>query len=109
MVIELRLRAGRPFEPTTRQLHGLACALFEGRQAEGHGGGEKPFTIWPLHPDPKAPRTGWLLRAPWLRLGLPQSVLAACAQLPLRPLAYTVTEGAHLPSPHARRAPVPTP
>jgi len=108
MVIELRLRAGRPFEPTTRQLHGLACALFEGRQAAGHGGGEKPFTIWPLHPDPKAPGTGWLLRAAWLRAGLPQSVLAACGQLRLGPVAYTVTEAAHLPAAHAQLAAGPT-
>src|SRR5260370_39970881 len=108
MVIELRLRAGRPFEPTTRQLHGLACALFEGRQAEGHGGGEKPFTIWPRHPDPKAPGTGWLLPAAWLRGGLPQSVLAAGGHPRLGPGAHTVTEAAHLPAAHAQLAAEPT-
>jgi CRISPR/Cas system endoribonuclease Cas6 (RAMP superfamily) len=104
MVIELRLHASRRFEPNTRQLHGLACTLFEGSHANGHAGGEKPFTIWPLHPDPQAPGTGWLLRAAWLRAGLPQSVLAACGQLRLGPVTYTVTEVAHRPGAHAQLA-----
>lgn len=29
-IMEMRLCPARPFEPTTRQLHGLACAVFEG-------------------------------------------------------------------------------
>jgi CRISPR-associated endoribonuclease Cas6 len=63
----LRLRARWPLEPETRQLHGLACALFEGDMACQQGPGQeeaghiqhiqpgpdhlgqrKPFAVWPL-------------------------------------------------------------
>jgi CRISPR-associated endoribonuclease Cas6 len=67
-IVELRLQPARLLQPATRQLHGLACTLFEGAHADGHLGQAKQFTIWPLHPDPD----GWLLRAAWLSAGLPQ-------------------------------------
>src|ERR1039458_7469361 len=57
-IVEMRLRPSRPLEPTTRQLHGLACAVFEGTYSASHVGQDKQFTIWPLNPDPDwgAPR-----------------------------------------------------
>jgi CRISPR-associated endoribonuclease Cas6 len=103
-VIELRLRAGWPLEATTRQLHGLACAVFEGEHADGHAGGEKPFTVWPLSPDPAAPGTGWLLRTAWLRAGLPQRVLAAYGQLRLGHVTCKVTDVNYGPATHAELA-----
>jgi hypothetical protein len=48
-LIELRLKATWPVRPDVRQMHGLACALFEGEGAE-HFGQEKPFAVWPLRP-----------------------------------------------------------
>jgi CRISPR-associated endoribonuclease Cas6 len=103
-VIELRLRATWPLEATTRQLHGLACAVFEGQHADGHAGGEKPFTVWPLSPDPEEPGTGWLLRTAWLRSGLPQAVLAAYGQLRLGHVTCKVADVAYQPATHAELA-----
>jgi hypothetical protein len=103
-VIELRLRAGWPLEATTRQLHGLACAVFEGQHADDHSGPEKSFTVWPLSPDPAEPGTGWLLRTAWLRSGLPQEVLAAYGQLRLGHVTCAVTDVAYRPATHAELA-----
>lgn len=96
-IVELRLQPARPLQPATRQLHGLACALFEGTHSDDHLGHAKQFTIWPLHPDPD----GWLLRAAWLAPGLPHSVLAACGQLRLGPVTCTVSDIALRPAAHA--------
>jgi CRISPR-associated endoribonuclease Cas6 len=61
-VMTLRLKALRPLDPGARQLHGLACALFEGGQlgadspaadqrvVADHLGPQKPFAVWPLQP-----------------------------------------------------------
>lgn len=96
VVIELRLRADHAFNPTTRQLHGLACALFEGTELTSHTGQDKPFTVWPLSQTPE----GWLLRAAWLLPGFPQAMLAGCGQLRLGPVTYAVTDLAFHPAPH---------
>jgi hypothetical protein len=96
-IVELRLQPSRPFDPTTRQLHGLACALFEGAYSPDHSGHDKQFAIWPLSPA----GGGWLLRAAWLADGLPQTVLAACGQLRLGPVTCTVTDLALRPVAHA--------
>jgi CRISPR-associated endoribonuclease Cas6 len=94
VIVELRLQApGRDYSPTTVQLHGLACALFEGTSSGGHEGQEKPFSIWPL----TTTEDGWLLRAAWLGPGLPHSVLAACGQLRIGPVFCTVTDVALKP------------
>jgi len=92
-IVELRLRAqGRnpPAQPTTRQLHGLACTLFEGARTPDtqHAAAEKPFTIWPLRPAPD----GWLLRAAWLPPGFPQTITAATSEVRLGPVTCTVTD-----------------
>jgi CRISPR-associated endoribonuclease Cas6 len=97
VIVELRLRPkaarssrGLEPEPTTRQVHGLACALFEGsRSGElAHAAHDKPFTIWPLRPAPG----GWLLRGAWLPSGFPQSVLAASGEVRLGPTVCTLTD-----------------
>jgi hypothetical protein len=103
-VIELRLRASWPLQATTRQLHGLACAVFEGEHSNGHDGQEKPFTVWPLNRDTRDPGRGWLLRTAWLRRNLPQTVLAACGQLRLGHVTCTVTDVAYQPATHAELA-----
>lgn len=92
VIIELRLRAHRatrsPYVPTTVQLHGLACALFEDTAGADHDGQDKPFSIWPLSETPG----GWLLRAAWLGPGIPQAALAACGQLRVGPIFCTATD-----------------
>lgn len=92
VIVELRLRANRvtrtPYLPTTVQLHGLACTLFEGARYSGHEAQEKPFSIWPLTPV----ADGWLLRAAWLATGFSQQVLSACGQLRVGPILCTVTD-----------------
>src|ERR1039457_6184968 len=92
-IVEMRLRPSRPIEPTTRQLHGLACAVFEGTYSASHVGQDKQFTIWPLNPDPD----GWLPRGAWLPPGLPPSVLAFCGQLRIGSVTCAVTDLAFRP------------
>jgi CRISPR-associated endoribonuclease Cas6 len=96
-IVEMRLRPSRPLEPTTRQLHGLACTVFEGTSSPNHVSQDKPFTIWPLNQDPD----GWLLRAAWLPSSLPHSVLAACGQLRIGPVTCAVTDLAFHPALHS--------
>jgi CRISPR-associated endoribonuclease Cas6 len=101
VIVEMRLRADRAgYVPTTVQLHGLACALFEGEYSVNHDDQDKPFSVWPLIPVPD----GWLLRAAWLPGGFPQSVLAACGQVRIGPKACTVTDLALRPVPFAELA-----
>jgi CRISPR-associated endoribonuclease Cas6 len=106
-IVELRLFPSRPVAPTSRQLHGLACTLFEGPMgALGeaiHASQEKPFSVWPLR---KAPG-GWLLRSAWLPHGFPHAMLAACGQVRLGPVACTIADIAFRPATHAGIADVP--
>ncbi len=95
-IVEMRLRPSGTLEPTTRQLHGLACAVFEGIDSPGHLGPNKQFTVWPL----KDAHDGWLLRAAWLHAGLPHGVLAACGQIRLGPMTCAVTDLALRPASH---------
>jgi hypothetical protein len=103
-VIELRLRASWPLQATTRQLHGLACAVFEGNQSADHIGQDKPFSVWPLQILGEEPGANWVLRTAWLRSGLPQAVLAAYGQLRLGHVTCTVTDVAYQPATHAELA-----
>jgi CRISPR-associated endoribonuclease Cas6 len=103
-VIELRLRSERPLEPTTKQLHGLACAVFEGPDSDGHSGPEKPFAVWPLAQDAEESRNNWLLRIAWLRARLPQAVLAAYGRLRLGHVTCAVTDVAYRPATHEELA-----
>lgn len=65
VMIELKLKASWSLRPGPRQLHGLACALFESEDA-AHLGQDKPFTVWPLSPAPSAADSEWTWRAAWL-------------------------------------------
>jgi CRISPR-associated endoribonuclease Cas6 len=65
IAITLRLRAGRSWRPDTRQLHGLACTLFEGAKGE-HAAQVKRFSVWPVVADPADPAVGLVLRCGWL-------------------------------------------
>lgn len=112
VIVEFRLQPSRPsggrrtaFEPTTRQLHGLACALFETGQTgdDAHVAQEKPFTIWPLRPA----GDGWLLRGAWLPPGFPRSVLASAGEVRLGPVTCAVTDVALHSATHAELADVP--
>lgn len=88
--VELRLRPERALKPTVRQLHGLACTLFEGAPAgdAGHVAQDKPWTVWPLR------RSGgdWLLRGAWLAAGFPQTAAASIGTVRLGPVTCTVTD-----------------
>jgi hypothetical protein len=67
-LIEMRLKATWAVRPDTRQLHGLACALFEGDGLPGaeHVGQEKPWSAAPLRPVPCKASDEWTWRAAWL-------------------------------------------
>ena len=94
-IVELKLKPERTsgYVPTTTQLHGLACVLFEGGPGgsggdAAHDGQEKPFAVWPL----VGLGQDWLLRTAWLSHGMPQSVLAACGQVRVGPMPCAVTD-----------------
>jgi hypothetical protein len=108
-VIELRLRPTAPlpanFAPTARQLHGLACALFDGAN---HRDQSKPWSVWPLRrSQDTSDNGGWLLRGAWLLDGFPQTVLASCGTVGLGPVECAVTEVAFRPISHHELADVP--
>jgi len=63
-LIELRLKASWPVREDTRQLHGLACALFG-----GHSRPDNAFSVWPLSRVPGGSDDEWTLRAAWLAAG----------------------------------------
>lgn len=108
VILELQLRASWPLQATTRQLHGLACAVFEGSHAHDHAGQEKAFSVWPLSRLDSGPADdvldGWLLRTAWLRPELPPSVLTAYGQLRLGHVSCAVTGITHQPASHAEIA-----
>src|ERR1700678_3812805 len=101
VIVELRLHPERWTEPTTRQLHGLACALFESG-GPGHGRQEKPFTVWPLRAVSGGSAVSggavpggagdWLLRGAWLPEGFPQGVLTSLGTVRLGPVNCAVTD-----------------
>lgn len=77
-LIEMRLKATWTVRPDTRQLHGLACALFEADGGAPHTGQLKPFAVWPLKPLPGGGPAEWVWRASWLPDGpVPDAVAAA--------------------------------
>jgi CRISPR-associated endoribonuclease Cas6 len=103
VVLEFQLRASWPLQVTTRQLHGLACAVFEGAGAGDHAGQEKAFSVWPLSrldAGGADALDGWRLRTAWLRPDLPHSVLAAYGTLRLGHVSCTVTGISCQPASH---------
>jgi CRISPR-associated endoribonuclease Cas6 len=103
VIIEFRLKPPRPLQPTTRQLHGLACALFEDG-GDGHQDQRKPFAVWPLTPAPGSSGHEWLFRAAWLPDGQPPPAAAAPAELRIGGVTCAVTETAQRTATHAQLA-----
>ena len=102
-LIEIRLKATWAVRPDTRQLHGLACALFEGESAE-HFGQDKPFTVWPLSPAPKGASGEWTWRTAWLPDGLPPESVLAADHLRVGHVTCAVTETTQRRVTHAQLA-----
>ena len=102
-VIELRLKATWELRPDTRQLHGLACALFEGEEP-GHSGQDKPFSVWPLRPVPggSADELSWL--AAWLPDGPVPPAAVTADLLRVGHVSCVVTESTHRRVTHAQLA-----
>jgi hypothetical protein len=92
VVAKLSLKSDWPLKPDTRQLHGLACALFERDSPADHLCSDKPFAIWPLRPLPDSAGLGWVLRAAWLRPSPPPAALTGQDQLRLGHVTCAITE-----------------
>jgi hypothetical protein len=103
VMIDLLLKATWRVRPDTRQLHGLACALFEG-EGSAHLGQDKPFTVWPLRPAPLGASHDWEWRAAWLPAGPPPAQVIAPEQLRLGHVACVVTEASHRSVSHGQLA-----
>ena len=103
-LIEMRLKATWQLQPDTRQLHGLACALFEGRRAAGHLGQDKAFSVWPLRPAPGGSADEWLWRAAWLPDGPVPAAAVAADLLRVGHVSCAVTESAQRRVTHAALA-----
>jgi CRISPR-associated endoribonuclease Cas6 len=89
-LIEMCLKATWMVRPDTRQLHGLACSLFEAESTE-HLGQDKPFTVWPLTSAPGS-EGEWMLRAAWLPDELPPVTASSADQLRVGHVRCLVTE-----------------
>lgn len=79
-LIEMRLKATWTVHPDTRQLHGLACALFEAGDVE-HSAQDKPFAVWPLCTVAGRSSGEWELRVAWLPDGSVPDVASTADQL----------------------------
>ena len=105
VLIEMRLKASWMVRPDTRQLHGLACALFENAgSGSGHFGHEKPFAVWPLRPAPGGAENEWAWRAAWLPEGTPPPGALETDVLRIGHVRCAVTEITQHRVPHARLA-----
>lgn len=102
-LIEMRLKATWTVRPDTRQLHGLACALFEGESAE-HLGHDKPFAVWPLSPAPGSAPDEWTWHAAWLPDGLPPVSALTADHLRVGHVTCAVTDTTQRRVTHAQLA-----
>ena len=104
VLIEMRLKASWAVRPDTRQLHGLACALFEGA-SDGHLGQDKPFSVWPLCLAPgEAGETVGAWRSAWLPDGPAPAAVTAADVLRVGHVTCAVTEMAAPGDPCPARA-----
>jgi CRISPR-associated endoribonuclease Cas6 len=108
VLIELHLKATRPMHPDTKQLHGLACALFESENSD-HRGQQKPFSAGPLIPASTESAHDWKWRAAWLRDELPPASALAPEQIRVGHVTCTVTEARHRAISHTQLAADPHP
>jgi CRISPR-associated endoribonuclease Cas6 len=102
-LMEMRLKATWTVRPDTRQLHGLACALFEG-DSSAHLGQEKSFAVWPLRPIPEGSADEWTWRAAWLPDGPPPPGTLATDIVRVGHVTCAVTESTQRRITHARLA-----
>ena len=100
-LIKMRLKATWPIRPDTKQLHGLACALFEGA-VDGHQGGHKPFAVWPLCPC--GPPGEWVWRAAWLPDSAPPARAVTADVLRVGHVACSAVESSQRRVTHAQLA-----
>jgi len=102
-LIEMRLKATWVVRPDTRQLHGLACALFEGQEFD-HFGQDKPFAVWPLRPAPEGSADDWTWRAAWLPDEPPPAGAVTADMLRVGHVSCAITESTQRRVTHARLA-----
>lgn len=102
-LIEMRMKATWTVREDTRQLHGLACALFDG-EGSGHLGQEKAFSVWPLRPVPGGSAGEWSWRAAWLPDGPVPPAAAAADVLRVGHVSCAVTESNQRRVTHAQLA-----
>src|SRR5579875_796548 len=104
-LIEMRLKATWTVRPDTRQLHGMACALFEGSGTTpgDHTGQHKPFAVSPMRAADEAPGE-WLWRAAWLPDGVPPAGVLAAGQLRVGHTSCAVLESTQRRVTHAQLA-----
>jgi hypothetical protein len=103
VLMEMALKASWPLQSGTRQLHGLACALFEADGAE-HLGQDKPFAVWPVSAAAPGSTHDWDWRTSWLPGQLPPATALAPGQLRLGHVNCIVTEARHRQVSHAQLA-----
>lgn len=102
-LIEMRLKATWAVREDTRQLHGLACALFEGEDPR-HSGQEKAFSVWPLRAVPGGSADEWAWRAAWLPDGAPPAAAVSADMLRVGHVSCAVTESVQRRVTHAQLA-----
>jgi CRISPR-associated endoribonuclease Cas6 len=102
-IIEMRLKANWAVRPDTRQLHGLACALFE-QSGDSHTGQEKPFAVSPLQPSPGGSPDEWTCRAAWLPDSLPPAGALEADVIRVGHVSCAVAETTHRRVTHAALA-----
>lgn len=99
----MRLKATWRVRADTGQLHGLACALFEGEES-GHFGQEKAFSVWPLRPAPGGSADEWLWRAVWLPDGPVPAAAVSADLIRFGHVSCVVTESIQRRVTHAQLA-----
>ncbi len=97
-VITMRLKATWAVRPDTKQLHGLACALFEDTQGD-HAGQHKPWAVWPLRPGGSPEEWEW--RAAWLPDSVPPVAAVTADLIRVGHVSCTVTESQQRRASHA--------
>ena len=100
-IMEMRLKATWTVRPDTRQLHGLACALFECDGAD-HAGQRKPWSVWPLLVGGSPEEWEW--RAAWLPDTIPPAAALAVDVLRVGHVSCMVTESRQRRASHAALA-----
>lgn len=103
VIIGARITAERPLAVSHRELHYLACVLFESDDARSdHASQGKPFSIWPLRAAPGGRGLNWILRAAWLPADPPAASALTLDKLRVGHVNCAVTETMHRSATHAQ-------